>query len=73
MNKFQKLAMYAKQKSYQFAVGAAVAVASSNASAAIDVTAVTAKLAEGEAAVGLIGAAVLTVWAIRKVYSMIRG
>lgn len=73
MTKSKQVAMFLKQKSYQLAVGAAVAVASANASAAIDVSPVTTKLSEGEAAVALIGAAVLTVWAIRKVYSMIRG
>lgn len=73
MTKSQKVALFLKQKSYALAVGAAVAVSSVSASAAIDITPVTAKLAEGETAVAAIGAAVLTVWAIRKVYSMIRG
>lgn len=41
--------------------------------AVIDTAAVTAKLAEGEAAVAAIGAAILVVWAIKKVYSMIGG
>lgn len=45
----------------------------STASAAIDTATVTAKLAEGEAAVAAIGAAILVVWAIKKVYSMIGG
>lgn len=67
----RKTAMYLKQKSYQLAVGAASAVMATSASAAIDVTAVTAKLGEGETAVAAIGGAVLLVWATRKVYSLI--
>lgn len=54
-------------------VAAGLTLVAAQAQAAIDMTAVTAKLAEGETAVAAIGAAVLTVWAIRKVYSMIRG
>lgn len=49
-------------------------VASGLASAVpIDTAAVTAQLGEGSLAVAAIGAAILTVWAIRKVYSMIGG
>lgn len=54
-----------------FGLGALLVAGS--ASAAIDTAAVTAKLSEGEAAVAAIGAAILVVWAIKKVYSMIGG
>lgn len=41
--------------------------------AAVDVSGVVSTIGEGEAAVGLIGVAILTVWAIKKVYSLIGG
>lgn len=71
MNKFQKIATFAKQKSYQLAFGVTALTVAGSASAAIDVSAVVTTLGEGVAAVGAIGGAVLTVWAIRKVYSLI--
>lgn len=71
MNKFSKIAAFAKQKSYQLAVGLTGLGVAGSASAAIDVSAVVATLGEGVAAVAAIGGAVLTVWAIRKVYSLI--
>lgn len=49
-------------------------VASGLASAVpIDTVSVVAQLTEGGIAVTAIGSAILTVWAIRKVYSMIGG
>lgn len=44
-----------------------------SAFAVIDTAPVTAAMADGAIAVGVIGGAVLTVWAIRKVYGMISG
>jgi hypothetical protein len=73
MNKFQKVAMYAKQKSYQLAVGAGVLVAAGSAQAAIDVGPIVLILTDGIAAAVAIGVIVLSVWATKKVYSMIKG
>lgn len=64
MNKFQKSGL---------GLGLGLLVVAGSASAAIDVAPVTAKLAEGEVAVALIGGAILVVWAIKKVYSLIGG
>ena len=49
-----------------------VLLASTASQAAIDVSGITTKLGEGEAAVAAIGAAILVVWAISKVYKMIK-
>lgn len=63
-------------KGFKGLAGAAVvglSLAATSAHAVIDTAAVTAKLSEGEAAVAAIGAAILVVWAIKKVYSLIGG
>jgi hypothetical protein len=62
---------FLKQKSYQLAIGVASLTLATSASAAIDVAGVVSTIGEGDAAVAAIGGAVLTVWAIRKVYSLI--
>lgn len=58
-------------KNWGLGLGLGLMAAASSSYAALDVTAVTAKLAEGETAVAAIGGAVLLVWATRKVYSLI--
>lgn len=67
----KKTALFLKQRSYQLAVGAGALVAATAASAAVDVSAATSAITEGVAAVAAIGGAVLAVWGIRKVYSLI--
>lgn len=62
---------YARKVAGYLAVGMTLAAA--QAQAAIDVTGVTDKLSEGETAVAAIGGAILIVWAIKKVYSLISG
>jgi hypothetical protein len=69
MNKFNASKMYAKRVAAGLAAGLSLMAA--QAQAAIDVSAVTGKLSEGEAAVAAIGGSILVVWAIRKVYSLI--
>lgn len=54
-------------------VGLGLLATATASQAAVDVTAVVSTIGEGAAAVGLIGVAVLTVWAIKKVYSLIGG
>lgn len=71
MNSIKKTALFLKQRSYQIALGVTAAAVSASASAAIDVTAATSAITEGVAAVGAIGGAVLAVWGVRKVYSLI--
>lgn len=71
MKGFNSAKFYAKRVAQGLAVGLSLAAA--QAQAAIDTAAVTAKLSEGEAAVAAIGAAILVVWAIKKVYSLIGG
>ena len=65
--------MKARNQAIKYGVAAASFLVAASANAAIDVTAVTTKLSEGEVAVAAIGGAVLIVWAIKRVYSMIRG
>ncbi|ACT52155.1 major capsid protein [Methylovorus glucosotrophus] len=67
----KKVNLYSRKVAAYLAVGMTLAAA--QAQAAIDVSAVTEKLGEGETAVAAIGGAILVVWAIKKVYSMIRG
>ena len=61
MNKFQKVVLVLT-----------LGLAATASQAAIDVSGITSKLGEGEAAVAAIGAAILVVWAISKVYKMIK-
>jgi len=67
----KKVNLYSRKVAAYLAVGMTLAAA--QAQAAIDVSAVTEKIAEGEVAVAAIGGAILVVWAIKKVYSMVRG
>ena len=67
----KKVNLYSRKVAAYLAVGMTLAAA--QAQAAIDVSAVTEKLSEGETAVAAIGGAILVVWAIKKVYSMIKG
>jgi len=67
----KKVNLFSRKVAAYLAAGLTLAAA--QAQAAIDVSAVTTKLSEGEAAVELIGGAILVVWAIKKVYSMIKG
>ena len=73
MNKINRTAMFIKQKSHQLAVGLALATVAASASAAIDVSAVVTVLTDGIAACVSIGVVLLSVWATKKVYSMIKG
>lgn len=72
MNK-SKSGFMNKQRSYQLAGGAAALGAAGSASAAIDVAPIVATLSDGIAACTAIGVALLTVWAVKKVYAMIKG
>jgi hypothetical protein len=65
--------MKARNQAIKYGVALGSFFAAASANAAIDVTAVTTKLSEGEVAVAAIGGAILIVWAIKRVYSMIRG
>ncbi|MCB4812438.1 major capsid protein [Methylovorus menthalis] len=67
----KKVNLYSRKVAAYLAVGMTLAAA--QAQAAIDVSAVTEKIGEGEVAVAAIGGAILVVWAIKKVYSMVRG
>jgi hypothetical protein len=72
MTKSQRTAMFFKQKSHQIAAGVALGTVAASASAAIDVTAVVTVLTDGIAACVSIGVVLLSVWATKKVYSMIK-
>lgn len=58
-----------KKAGLGFGLGAMLV--SGAASAAVDVTAAVTSITEGVAAVGAIGGAILAVWGVRKVYSLI--
>jgi hypothetical protein len=66
-------AMFKNKRNLGLGLGLGFMVMAGSASAAIDVAPVVAQLSEGEAAVAAIGAAILVVWAIKKVYSLIGG
>lgn len=63
--------MFKNFKNVGLGLGVGLMVAAGSASAAIDTTAAVASITEGVAAVGAIGGAILAVWGVRKVYSLI--
>lgn len=63
--------MFKNFKNVGLGLGLGSLLVAGSASAAIDVTAAVSSITEGVAAVGAIGGAILAVWGVRKVYSLI--
>jgi hypothetical protein len=63
--------MFKNFKNVGLGLAVGLMTAAGSASAAIDVTAAVSSITEGVAAVGAIGGAILAVWGVRKVYSLI--
>ena len=72
MNKFYRTASFLNQNAYKLALGVALTTAAASASAAIDVSAAVSVLTDGIQACVAIGVIMLSVWATKTVYKMIK-